>query len=143
MYVDVREDTDDDDCCYEDAREENEVMRGSPHSAGCERVMSCNMEVKDGCFRRKENNPLPFPHLFHQFILLLRLISLPLLHFVSTLCYILHHRAPYLSRRLPVFFFLSSIFDLALKDYNDRVQNLEYKGRLSFHNNNRKKDDNV
>lgn len=57
MYVDVREypDDDDDDYCYEDAREENEVMRGSPRSAGCERVvMSCNTEVKDGCFKRKE-----------------------------------------------------------------------------------------
>lgn len=68
LFVDVREDIeddddDDDDGCYEDAREEHAGMRGS-HASARVRVPSCSTEVKDWCFRRKENNLLPF-HLFH------------------------------------------------------------------------------
>lgn len=108
--MDVREDTDDD--WYEDAREENEEMRGSPSATGCEKVMSCNTEVKDGCYRRKESNPLPFPRHFHLWASVLSSSVSPLnaatSWFCDSLSHILHHtflhpEPPYRSRKPPVF----------------------------------------
>lgn len=111
--MDVREDTDDD--CYEDAREENEGMRGSPHAACCERVRRCSTEVKDdGCSRKRENNPLPFRHLFRfsspgHSSSTSRLSATSSL-FCDSLSHIPHHAFLHPGHRISLDDFLSSVF---------------------------------
>lgn len=124
IFVDVKEDPgDDDDGCYEDAREE---IMGFLQVAGCERVSSCNAEVKDQCSGRKGNNPPPSSHLFYflspvpPFSTLSPHAAASLPHDSSSLSRIPHHTSPHTEHRVPQSDFLSFVFMVVVTNKEQR-----------------------